>query len=256
MLSSNIDSAAVVNAMTLTPEQIKFYKDEGYLLIRGLLPTDAAAALNREVLEIMDLIGLPMTKLKQTSEYLEGSALDAFINSVRLKSVAEQLMEGPSSVYLPFTAVKTGGGGGRFQFHQDNQYTRLDAPACNLWCALAPMRAENGCLQVVPRSHLNGTLEAIPTADGDRTVPHEPHEFLTVDMEAGDCLAFSRLTVHGSGQNITSEPRVGYAVQFHRNDARWLDRENHDWKLLTEHPRWKCAPVKVISVPRSKTDGH
>ena len=75
----------------------------------------------------MDLIGLPVTKLKQTHEYLEGSALDGFVNSPGLLSLAEQLMEGSSTLYLPFTAVKSPGGG-RFHFHQDNQYTRFDGP--------------------------------------------------------------------------------------------------------------------------------
>ena len=254
----NPDSIVTASASTLTPEQLKFYHEEGYLLIRGLIPTEAAAALKTEVMQIMDLIGLPFTKLKQTFEYLEGSDLDAFVNSLRLKSLAEQLMGGPGSVYLPFTAVKSGGGGGRFHFHQDNQYTRHDGPACNLWCALSPMRKENGCLQIVPRSHLNGTLTSIQSPDGDdhRAVATDPVKYEVIEMEPGDCVAFTRLTVHGSGQNVTPEPRVAYAVQFHRNDSRWLDRETGEYKLLTEHPRFKVGPVKEITVPKGKTDGH
>ncbi len=258
MQTARINPDAIVTATTLTPEQIKFYNEEGYLLIRGLIPADAAASLKREVLGIMDLIGLPMTKLKQTGEYLEGSDLDAFVNNPNLKSLASQLMGGPGSLYLPFTAVKSGGGGGRFHFHQDNQYTRHDGPACNLWCALTPMRPENGCLQIVPRSHLNGTLTSVQSPDGDghRAVENEPPKFVNIEMEPGDCVAFTRLTVHGSGQNVTPEPRVAYAVQFHRNDSRWLDRESNEYKLLTEHPRFKVGPVKEITVPKGKTDGH
>ena len=81
-------------------------------------------------------------------------------------------MEGPATLYLPFTAVKSGGGGGRFHFHQDNQYTRFDGPGINIWIALSPMSPENGCLQVVPRSHLAGTLDSVenPDGDGHRTV--------------------------------------------------------------------------------------
>lgn len=257
MHSVKKDPSAIVNSTVITPEQLKSYKEEGYVVLRGLLPPDAATSLKREVMSIMDKIGLPMTSLKQSGEYLEGSDLDAFINNPNLNSAAAQLLEGPTSLYMPFSAVKSGGGGGRFHFHQDNQYTRLDGPAINLWVALVPMSFENGCLQVVPRSHLNGTLDSVESPDsGHRRVKWDPKDFVTVNMQPGDCIAFSRLTVHGSGQNSTPDPRVAYAVQFHRNDVRWLDRESNTWKLLTEFPRWRIGPVSEIMVPKGKQDGH
>jgi 2-oxoglutarate-dependent dioxygenase len=244
-----------VQALALSEGEIKFYKEEGYLLIPGLVMEEAATTLRGEVMDIMDAIGLPTTKLKQTPEYLEGSALDSYVNSANLRNVAAQLLGGPSSLYMPFTAVKSSGGG-RFHFHQDNQYTRLDGPAINLWTALTPMSPENGCLQVIPRSHLNGTLgsQESEDRDGHRTLEWEPSDFLPVRMRAGDCIAFSRLTIHGSGPNDTPDPRVAYAVQFHRNDVKWLDRD--EWKLLTEHPRWNNKAVREISIPKGKQDGH
>jgi 2-oxoglutarate-dependent dioxygenase len=238
----------------LDETQLRFYQEEGYTLLPGLLTAEQAAALRREVLDILALIGLPMTKLKQTHEYLKGSGLDALVNSPNLRLLAEQLLGGPATLYLPFTAVKSGGGGGRFHFHQDNQYTRWDGPGINLWIALERMTPENGCLQIVPRSHLHGTLESMPSVDGDshRMVTFEPEDFLQVRMEPGDCVAFSRLTVHGSGQNVTPEPRIAYALQFHRNDARWL--KDGEWLLLTEHPRWSVGPVERITVPTEARD--
>jgi 2-oxoglutarate-dependent dioxygenase len=249
---------AFVKETRLSAQQITSYKEEGYVLLPGLITRDEAARLRREVMNIMDVIGLPMTKLKQTSEYLEGSELDTFVNSPHLKSIAGQLMEGPSTLYLPFTAVKSGGGGDRFHFHQDNNYTRFDGPGINLWFALEEMRVNNGCLQIVPRSHLNGTAESVVAANDDRhrMVKWEPKDFVTVNMQPGDCVAFSRLTVHGSGKNDSSQPRVAYAVQFHRNDVKWLDRESDSWKLLLENPRWHAKRVKTLTVPKGKIDGH
>jgi hypothetical protein len=244
-----------VKAVTLTPEQIQFYREQGYLIIKGLFSRDDATTLRAETMDIMDKIGLPMTALRQTTQYLEGSALDGFVNNPNLLSIAAQLMEGPSTLYMPFTAVKSGGGGGRFHFHQDNQYTRFDGPGINLWCALNDMTTDNGCLQVVPKSHLAGTLESEKSEGNHRKVKYEPKDFISVVMEPGDCVAFSRLTVHGSGPNNTSEARVGYAVQFHRDDVN-ARREDGSWKPLKQYPRWPTAPVKAIDVPKGKTDGH
>jgi 2-oxoglutarate-dependent dioxygenase len=258
MPAPSAEIKTVLPETKLSDKQITSYKEEGYVLLPGLISTDEAARLRAEVMDIMNKIGLPMTKLKQTTEYLEGGGLDAFVNCPNLLSIAAQLMGGPSTLYMPFTAVKSGGGGGRFHFHQDNQYTRFDGPGINLWFALQEMKLENGCLQVVPRSHKNGTYESVAASNDDshRMVKWEPKDFVTVLMKPGDCVAFSRLTVHGSGQNTSPDPRIAYAVQYHRNDVNWYERETETWKPLLQFPRWKVRPVKEITVPKGKIDGH
>lgn len=241
----------------ITTDQIAFYQEEGYVILRGLISPEQAEAMRREVMEIMDVIGLGTTKLRQTHEYREGSQLDAFVNSPHLLAIARRLMEGEATLYLPFTAVKSANGGGEFHYHQDNQYTRFDGPGINLWFALTPMTEQNGCLKVVPRSHLSGTLPShSPDGDGHKAVTFEPEAFVAAIMEPGDCCAFSRLTVHGSGPNLSEEHRVGYAVQFHRNDVNYSLDGGETWKLALDNPRWSIGPVKQITPPKGKVDGH
>jgi 2-oxoglutarate-dependent dioxygenase len=247
----------IIAPRTLTDEEIRFYQDEGYLILRRLITPEASEILREEVMQIMDIIGLGQTKLKQSGEYLPGSGLDSLVNSPVLLSLAEALMGGPSTLYLPFTAVKSARGGGQFHFHQDNQYTRFDGPGINLWTALSPTTEENGCLQVVPRSHLSGTLPShSPDGDGHRAVTFEPNDFVSVSMDPGDCIAFSRLTVHGSGPNITAEPRVAYAVQYHRDDVNFSLDGGETWKYLKDNPRYSTRPVNQITVPKDKIEGH
>ncbi len=256
MPAASLAARNLVSPTVLAAEQIKSYKEEGYVLLRGLLAPADAKAMHDEVLSIMDKIGLPLTSLKQSMDYLEGGAIDGLVNSPHLLALAAQLMEGPSTLYMPFTAVKSGGGGGRFHFHQDNQYTRFDGPGLNMWCALQPMSLRNGCLQFVPKSHLAGTLDSIESADkGHRRIKWDPSDFVSIDMQPGDCVAFSRLTIHGSCPNQTPEPRVGYAVQFHRDDVT-ARREDGSWKSLKQFPRYRTGPVKEITVPKGKLEGH
>jgi ectoine hydroxylase-related dioxygenase (phytanoyl-CoA dioxygenase family) len=226
-------------------------------VLRNVLAGEQAARLHEEVMEIMEIIGLETAKLKQTWEYLTGSALDHFVHSEVMRSIASALTGGPSTLYLPFTAVKTGGGGGRFHFHQDNQYTRHDGPSINLWTALSPMTPATGCLQIVPRSHLQGTLESELSGDGDahRKIKWEPEDFVDIVMEPGDCVAFTRLTVHGSGPNHSPAHRVAYALQYHRDDVRYLEGET--WKSLKENPRFlDIHGCSQITAPKGKRDGH
>jgi phytanoyl-CoA hydroxylase len=242
----------------LSNKESNFYLAEGYLVIPGIISGDNCRKLFDEVMNLMSVVGLKDSKLRQTTQYLKGGFLDKLINSTILKDLASQLLQGSGSVYMPFTAVKSGDGGGRFHFHQDNQYTQFDNPGLNFWFALTDMGTENGCLQIVPGSHKNGTYESDLSGDGDnhKKIKWEPENFLPIEMKAGDCVVFSRLTIHGSGPNLSGKPRVAYAVQFHRDDvrAKW---EGHDWVLLKENPRWNVTPVdKIMLQEKLNLDGH
>src|SRR4051812_50010505 len=102
-----------------TAEQIGTYQREGWVLLPGLIDPAAAQALRDEIMGIMDIIGLPLTALKQTSEYLAGSALDSLVNGPRLRAVASAMMGVQAHRYLPFTAVENPRGG-QVSLHHDH----------------------------------------------------------------------------------------------------------------------------------------
>jgi len=246
--------------LRLSDKEVKFYNEEGYLFLPGLLSEQDAAALRAHVVEVMATLGCteeqlnhatgPADRLRQCPRYLRGSIADRLVNDPALRDLAGQLVGGPAYRYLPFTAVKCGGGGGSFDFHQDNQYTWHDPPlsSLNIWIALDRMTPENGCLQICPRSHQQGTLEAVNAGHGDahRKVAVDPEDFLPVRMRPGDAVAFTRLTVHGSGPNQTDRARIAYALQFHREDTRYRDPETGELKSLLHEPRWSTEPVDEL----------
>lgn len=242
-----------VRDIALTLEQRRQYADEGYTLLPDLIPPEVVATLRGEVMQIMERIGLGRSKLRQTGQYLAGTAIDALVNSPTLRRIAGELMEGEALLYLPFTAVKSavddeGVGGGEFHLHQDNQYTRFDGPGNNLWFALTAMSEDNGCLQMAPGSHLHGTFAAAesPDQDGHRTITFAPERLVPVRMQPGDCCAFTRLTVHGSGPNVTGAHRVAYAVQYARVDIRYSTDAGKSWDAIAQKPRWRTGPVEAI----------
>ena len=249
---------SILRYWQITRNEKKFYDTYGYLRLPGLIGRGTATELAEEVLHVMGGLGIDRDdlrrattskdKLRQSRQYLAGSGLERLIHSDELKAIAGQLMGGPSTLYLPFTAVKSGGGGGRFHFHQDNQYTRFDGPGINIWIALMEMTPENGCLQMAPSSHLAGTIDSVESEDkdGHRTVAVEPEDFLPLRMMPGDAVAFTRLTLHGSGANSSDQPRLGYAVQYHRDDVR-ASRDGEDIGLLSENPRLQIQPVDAIT---------
>lgn len=251
---------SLVNDMSLTDSEVAFYKNEGYLSLPGLIQSEAVQAIREEIFEVLAANGVSRSmlsaattqadKLRQCSEYLAGSMLDELINGSAIKAVASRLLEGDAHVYLPFSAVKSAGGGGMFHFHQDNNYTRHEPAvgSINIWVALVDMSPANGCLQVIPRSHNGGQLQSRNSDDGDthQQLDVDSMACLPIRMRAGDAVAFTRWTVHGSGQNVTDIPRVAYALQFHREDVKWFDRDTDQWKLLVDSPRFATPAVEKL----------
>ncbi|MEM1013262.1 MAG: phytanoyl-CoA dioxygenase family protein, partial [Planctomycetota bacterium] len=97
-----------------------------------------------------------------------------------------------------------------------------------------------------PHSHKDGPIER--AGEGDyNTHEQEAHRLFPMRMCAGDAVAFSRLTVHGSGPNHTDKPRVAYALQYHRDDVQYRDPdEGGRLKRLVEEPRFAVAPVEAL----------
>jgi len=248
------------NNIVLTEAELNFYREQGFLPLPGFIRSEAVDAVREEILDILEANGVSREslckascaadKLRQCSQYLKGENLDHFINSEITRSVASQLIGGPAVVYLPFTAVKAGGGGGTFDFHQDNNYTRHDPAlgSINIWVALVDMAPENGCLMVVPGSHNLGSLNSRLSDDHDahQKLDADPATCFPLRMRAGDAVAFTRLTVHGSGANSTDKARVAYALQYHRNDVKWLDQKDGEWKLLVDAQKWAIKPVAKL----------
>jgi 2-oxoglutarate-dependent dioxygenase len=254
-------TTAVVRPLRLTESEVQFYNREGYLYLGGLIAEDIAAKLREEVIEVvctahrltraqLSKAMVSADKLRQSAQYLKGSHLEAMIHGPEIIELASQLLGGQAIMYSPFTAIKAGGGGGTFHFHQDNNYTEHipGNSSLNIWVALDDMTPDNGCLQIVPRSHLNGQIESRRSDDRDdhRQIDVDPLTCLPLRMRAGDAVAFTRWTVHGSGPNNTDQPRVAYALQCHREDTMYLDKQTGEQKRLLDSPLWRLGPVQRI----------
>lgn len=95
--------------------------------------------------------------------------------------------------------------------HQDQYYLRVQPGTCMAaWMALDRCDEENGCMQVVPRSHL---LPLLCTTQADTsqsftdvTVPiPEGMQSVPVIMNPGDVFFFNGQLIHGSYPNVSKD---------------------------------------------------
>jgi len=171
--------------------------------------------------------------------------IDALIDDARLVAPCQQLLGcEPLALFTDKLNYKRPGGS-PFPWHQDAPYwtfgcAHVDS-LVSLQLYLDDATIESGCLWMVPRSHVHGTLPAQTDrgvlgrlyTDLDRVVDAEP---VPIEAPAGSVIFFDGYVVHGSQGNrgansrraliLTYQPS-GY-LRWNRNDERPVPLRGHD----------------------------
>jgi ectoine hydroxylase-related dioxygenase (phytanoyl-CoA dioxygenase family) len=220
----------------LTSQQLDFYHDNGYVLVKGLLSRDEAADLRRECHELAARLSAhqnieatwgsaraAVAEAKNTSilhchnvQFYSAAFTRLLVND-RFTSIAADII-GSQNVQLHHTKmfIKPPEKGSPFPMHQDVPYFPHDrhsmiAAICHF--DAAPI--EKGCVRVVPGSHKLGPLEHNPEGGWHLPFSQYPIESaVPCEAEPGDVLYFSYLTIHGSGINVSNEARTTVLVQM------------------------------------------
>jgi len=133
--------------------------------------------------------------------------------------------------------------GSDIPLHQDNGYGTLEPMTdVTVWVALVDTDERNGCLRIAPGSHELGLLE-----HGQAGVNPLLREVadrgpgLAVPLRAGEAVAFSGLTLHGSGPNHSQRPRPALFVRYCEPHVRMLSEggrpvleDPHSWMVAGE----------------------
>jgi phytanoyl-CoA hydroxylase len=226
------------------PSMVRFYQDNGYLLVKGLLTPDEARTYREECHGVLgrlrrtdptwgsarELAGRP-TELRHCHDaQFYSAAFARLMVDRRFTDLAAALM-GSENVQLHHTKifVKPAEKGSPFPMHQDAAHfphTRHTVGAAIFHFDDAP--EEKGCVRVVPGSHRNGPLPHIEEGGWHLPPSRWPLEdALPVPAEAGDVLFLSYLTVHGSGINRAPEARTTLLIQFRDPEDLPADDVHH-----------------------------
>ena len=108
-------------------------------------------------------------------------------------------------------------------WHQDTFYSNLHlTPSVSAWIALLDSVPENGCMRVVPGSHLQGTLPHEETCKPDNLlrrgeeiqVEVDEAQAIDVVLKAGEMSLHHNSIIHGSRPNTSDQKRIGFIVRF------------------------------------------
>jgi phytanoyl-CoA hydroxylase len=233
----------------LTHQQIADWNRDGFILIRGFAAPELGRSMSDELIAAIRRDPTAAGHMRETQEGLyiqpEAQAKDGSVSGVnpedivakafnahlfgtagafaitdKCGAIVEELLGADASVFQSMFILKSPGAWGQ-PWHQDAYYFNFDrGPQIGLWLAISEATLENGCLSVLPGSHLdpihyhgpdrregsNYGYTEVDVPEEDRAVP--------VLMQPGDLLVFHSHLLHRSVDNLGVGRREAMVLHY------------------------------------------
>jgi ectoine hydroxylase-related dioxygenase (phytanoyl-CoA dioxygenase family) len=142
--------------------------------------------------------------------------------NVAFTTPASQLLGGSVRFWHDQLFCKPAMHGGVVAWHQDYSYWTRTKPMAHLtcWIGLDDSTVDNGCVYYVPGSHrwdllpitgLAGNMDAIKGVLNPEQW-QQFNRYVPIELKAGECVFHHPLTIHGSFENRTPNPRRAVVI--------------------------------------------
>jgi ectoine hydroxylase-related dioxygenase (phytanoyl-CoA dioxygenase family) len=275
--------------MTLSVSQIEQFKADGYLVVKGGLEDSDLDPVIREYEAHIDRRARELKaegKISQLHEkeyferrlacicrehnalyreldimHLRGKASFEFLRNDNLLDIVEGIV-GPEITCSPIQHIRPklpvgltpeGGDPHVAPWHQDAGVTWADADPyfiLTVWIPLTEATVENGCLQIIPRTHGQGLMKhhtkaGVGTVIMDEEMPASA--VLTLPMQKGDLLLMHKEIPHCSTANTSDSIRWSMDLRYQETGTptgrpfhpEFVARSRaNPQSTLTDHAEW------------------
>jgi phytanoyl-CoA hydroxylase len=248
-------------AAGVDPDAMARYRRDGYLVLRQVLSQDHVEACLAALARLAADPGLvpdrraahgafialepaadPVTVtavtradlIRKFGDFTDTSpALLRAAMLARLHTVLDALMGQGRVLMQEMALVKPPKISGEKPWHQDAAYFRGSDPSLmfGVWIALDPATRENGCMEVIPASHLRGPVPHVPAEDINLCTIR-PDLLRLVDrvalpMDPGDVLVFHSMLHHYTAANRSDRRRRALQFHYHQIGLEWISLAAH-----------------------------
>lgn len=268
---------AIVSAVL---ETAAAYRRDGFVVVRKLIEQKlieacidsisglASGRIPRKTTEIAFEPGVDPSRLQPEDRedhirkfawYVEDSPpLYAAAMSRRLHTMLDQMLGVGRVLFQDMALIKPPKIGGAKKWHQDASYFRVSDPGLivGVWIALDEATRENGCMEVIPGSHLSGPAVHLPELDvNECTIRPDQlrlQDRLAIELQPGDALVFHSLLHHYTAPNRSLRRRRAVQFHYHQLGMRWTSLEEHRRAFHDETGAYAGCTVQKGPVPSGK----
>lgn len=223
----------------LTKEQVDFFNENGYVTGIKMIKEEKLEVLRKELFDLADPAneGNKLFYEYNSNESTDPKTIlfhalgawritpglhDVLWNPAFLMAASQLLGDKPVRFWHDQIFYKPAKKGGVVAWHQDYSYWTRTKPVAHItcWCALDDATVENGCLHYIPGSHkwgllpkpvIAGELEGIKDFLNDEQKKQFENP-QAAPVRAGEAIFHHSLTLHGSGENKSDQPRRAFVI--------------------------------------------
>ena len=205
----------------LTPEQVGFYREHGYLAPLPGLGADETAAMRASLDAFEAAHGFSAGDIHMKGHLCFPWSHEAAARPEILDAV-EDLIGPDILLFASKFWIKPPRTGRFVSWHQDSAYFGLDPHAlAAVWIALTDSNRDNGCVRVMPGSHRGPAHWHRETPEEDNLLGRgqtieglDESKAVDLELREGEFSIHHERTAHGSLPNRTDSPRIGFALFY------------------------------------------
>jgi len=212
----------------LAPNQVKFYNEEGYLVykqpvlspekFKGLTKCFEAILANLDENERPEAMDVPHFMYPELFEWAFDPAVLAMVSPILGLDLA---------LFSTHFICKPKGNGKRVPWHEDSAYWNgmlTPMEVCTVWLAIDPSTRQNGCMMVIPKTHLTGFKGFSEYDDVDaarnvfsteiKPILRDETKKVFLELAPNECSLHDARVMHGSEANLSDIRRCGWTLRF------------------------------------------
>ncbi len=202
---------------------LEAYRQQGFVFPLPALSHSETATLRTKLEELEAQHGGRLPAHINRKPHLLVTWLNELIRHPRILDPVEKILGPDILCWGSGFFIKNPHDKARVTWHQDSTYWGLSSPAvATAWVAFTPSNTANGCMRVVPGTHMLRQLPHKDTFAPDNLLSRGQEIAVEVDnsravdivLEPGQMSLHHVLLVHGSEPNNSHWRRVGFAIRY------------------------------------------
>lgn len=226
--------------VTLSKEEVEFYKEHGYFLYKKqLFSPEKFSGLTEIFEEQLAEKGSKLSDELDTPHFREERLL-SYLLSDEVLDLVEPIIGPNIGLWSSHFICKDPYVGRATPWHEDSAYWngRLDGfeKIITIWLAIDRTNKENGCMRVIPGTHNNGFSD-YENVDGKvntfNTQVKNVDESKAVyfELEKGECSIHDSRIIHGAEPNKSPYRRCGYTMRYFSTEHTVIADKNPGFKV-------------------------
>lgn len=238
----------------LTVEQQETYARDGFVAPIDIFSEDEIAEIRAEIEAAEAKWPNALDGAGRNNGHLALPVLDRIVHDSRILDAVEDVL-GENILAAGSTLfIKEPNTGGFISWHQDARYAGMEPHDwVTGWLAISNVTEENGCMQMIPGSHIDPLRDHVDTFGEDNLLTRgqevqgiDESKAVPVPLKPGQLSLHHPRIVHGSGPNTSNERRIGFALQSYITPS--VEQVLGD--MYVQHARGIDKPQNHIEAPR------